>query len=206
MPRRTPIPDAPPDPLQRWRDRDATPSLFSDLSDPSDLSPSSSAISAASVVNSGSSSKSSRHSATLAREQDRSHAKTGKASPGNRSGREIVIDDLKDALWTYLTRMGIGHEFHAVDFLNWLDARPETSRWKVPPGFDLRCLGGLWARLLGAGTIARIGYGPNGGRVSADSTYSSTTRPVYRIVALDMSATGWNSATGEPPPRDRSAA
>jgi hypothetical protein len=223
MPRRTPVPDAPPDPLQRWRDRDATPSLFSDVADHSDVSdlpstpppapsPRSGEGGGVLAAGRGSSSKSSRHSGVLAREQDRSHAKTGKSSPGNRSGREIVIDELKDALWTYLTKLGIGARFQAVDFLSWLDAG-RYGGWKPPADFDLRAMGGLWSRLMNTGTIERVGFAPNGGRVSAESNYGSTTRPVYRITKLNMHDIGWYSATGEPPApaaragkNDRSAA
>lgn len=198
MPKPTTSRHPPPDPLQQLRDdpHDYVGSLFDEHPDPDTSFPS-----APSAI-SNRSAKSRTHAAVLGREQDRSAARVGRSAPGNRSARDIVMDELKDALWFFIRSMGVGAQFQSVDFLNWLDA--ERRR---PADTDMRCLGGLWNRLISVGILEIVGHAPNGGGggggSGAASTYNSTTRPVFRVLLLDATRTGWFAPAV---PSDRSAA
>jgi len=139
--------------------------------------------------------KASRHTGTLARERSRVHA--GAGGTGNRSGRDMAIEDLKAHMFRYVRSVGVGGTLQSVDFLNWLDAHQLR-----PEGVDMRCLGGLWLHLAEVGILEQIAHKPNGGGSGAKVSYGSTSRPVYRVIVLDATRTSWFA----PAIRDQEAA
>lgn len=134
------------------------------------------------------STKAERHIETLARVREESGADRGPSSPGLRTAREIVIDELKADLFQFLKERGVGVLIQAVDFTNWLDAGHGHRR---PSDVDLRVLGALFLRLIKVGLLTHTGYGPNGG--GGGTNYNSTARPIYRINELNAAKTGWFS-------------
>lgn len=197
-------PHTPPDPLQREAAPISGESLFApgaDTVDDAELQRRDCSRSASSPRHrgeggaspgGGSLSKSARHARTLEGQVARAGAERGPSSPGLRSARDIMLDDLKRTLWAYLRRRGRGARLQSVDYLNWLDA--EGLR---PPGLDMRCLGGLWASLISRGVLVVIGHAPNGGGTGAAKNYGSTTRPVYRVRSIDPKRIDWFSEAEE---------
>ena len=175
-----------PDPSMRQRPPGIDPhdfvgSLFDSPPDSdSDTLPSFSASSAHSALKS----KSDRHRESLSHIRTISGADRGPSTPGLRTGRDIAIADLRERLFEYIRGVGVGCTFQSVDFLNWLDAHQLR-----PLELDMRVLGGMFNHLLRVPLIEKVGHAPNGG----GAHHNSAERPVYRILRLDASRTGWFS-------------
>lgn len=100
------------------------------------------------------------------------------ASPEN-PVRFAALEAVRARLHEFIARLGIGAEFQAVDFLNWLDA---TGQRPSDGSIDLRASGGLFLRLRHTGVLVPNGYRPNcGGELKG---YSSTPRVVWKIARL----------------------
>jgi len=116
------------------------------------------------------------HAATLDRVEQMAEPLT--------AARAAAMDRLKAELVAYILTQPIGTQLQAASFTVRLVER------KVDTGaLDLRCTGGLFLRLVRAGVLEQVGYGPNGG--VAATGYNSTARPIYLVRSHDLSGLGW---------------
>jgi hypothetical protein len=100
--------------------------------------------------------------------------------------RQAEADRVRRELVRYLTTLGIGTRFQAIDFTNWLAGQHLLPD---PAVYDGRAIGGLFSSLRRGGLIEILGYQPDGGSVARNC--NSTTRPLYAVRSLDFTSIGW---------------